>query len=106
MRVNLTERFAKSATTEGRKSPIFCDDEAIGFGFQVHSNGRKTFTLDYTFEGRRRRYFIDDHPAWSVASARDEAKRLKREVDAGRDPQRQLELQLQSSPSVNTYFEE
>ena len=29
MRVNLTERFAKSATTEGRKSPIFYDDEVI-----------------------------------------------------------------------------
>jgi integrase len=86
MRVNLTERFAKSATTEGRKSPIFYDLEMIGFGIQVRANGRKSFTLDYTFEGRRRRYFIGDYPAWSVASARDEAKRLKREVDAGRDP--------------------
>ena len=25
---------------------------------QVRDNGRKTFTLDYTSEGRRRRYFI------------------------------------------------
>ena len=53
MLVSLTERFAKSATTEGRKSPIFCDDQVIGFGFQVRYNGRKTFTLDYAFEGRR-----------------------------------------------------
>lgn len=85
-RVALTERFAKGATTEGRKSPIFYDDEVIGFGLQVRDNGRKTFTLDYTVEGRRRRYFIGDHPAWSVQAARDEAKHLKREVDAGRDP--------------------
>jgi len=42
MRVNLTERFAKSATAEGRKSPIFYDDEVIGFGLQVRDNGRKT----------------------------------------------------------------
>jgi hypothetical protein len=48
MRVNLTERFAKSATTEGRKSPIFYDLEMIGFGIQVRANGRKSFTLDYT----------------------------------------------------------
>jgi hypothetical protein len=27
-------------------------------GLQVRDNGRKTFTLDYTSEGRRRRYFI------------------------------------------------
>lgn len=62
------------------------DDEVIGFGLQVRRNGRKTFTLDYTFEARRRRYYIGDHPTWAVAAARDEAKRLKREVDSGRDP--------------------
>lgn len=58
----------------------------IGFGLQVRENGRKTFTLDYTFEGRRRRYFIGDHPTWSVNAARDEARHLKREIDTGRDP--------------------
>jgi hypothetical protein len=62
-RVALTERFAKSATTEGRRSPIFYDDEVIGFRLKVRDHGRKAFTLDYTFEGRRRRYFIGDHPA-------------------------------------------
>ena len=85
-RVNLTERFAKAACSDGRKSPIFYDEEVIGFGLQVRDNGRKTFTLDYTFEGRRRRYFIGDQPAWTVAAARDEARRLKREIDAGTDP--------------------
>jgi hypothetical protein len=62
-RVALTERFAKAATTEGRKSPILYDDAVIGFGFQVRDDGRKTLTLDYTFEGRRRRYLIGDYPA-------------------------------------------
>jgi integrase len=86
MRKTLTERFVRSATAGDRPSPIFMDDEVIGFGLQVRQNGRKTFTLDYTFEGRRRRFTIGDYPAWSVALARDEAKRLKRDVDAGRDP--------------------
>jgi hypothetical protein len=31
-RSKLTDRFVKSATTDGRKSPIFMDDEVIGFG--------------------------------------------------------------------------
>ena len=75
-RVALTERFAKSATTEGRRWPIFYDDEVIGFGLQVRDNGRKTFTLDYTFEGRRRRYFIGDHPAWSVQATSTKPSRL------------------------------
>ena len=35
MRVKLTDRFVKSAATGGRKSPIFMDDEVIGFGVQV-----------------------------------------------------------------------
>jgi len=42
------------------------DDEVIGFGLQVRDNGRRTFTLDYTFEGRCQSYFINDYPAWSV----------------------------------------
>jgi hypothetical protein len=48
-RVKLTDRFVKSATTGGRKSPIFMDDEVIGFGLQVRETGRKSFTLDYMF---------------------------------------------------------
>lgn len=86
MRTTLTERFVKSATAGDRSSPIFIDDQVIGFGLQVRQNGRKTFTLDYTFEARRRRYYIGDYPTWAVAVARDEAKRLKREVDSGCDP--------------------
>ena len=49
-RVKLTDRFVKSATTDARKSPIFMDDEVIGFGVQVRETGRKSFTLDYMFE--------------------------------------------------------
>ena len=57
---NWTDRFAKSATTGGRKSPIF--DEVIGFGVQLRKGGCKSFTLDYTFEGRRWRLYIGDVP--------------------------------------------
>ena len=49
MRVKLTDRFVKSATTGGRKSPIFMDDEVIEFGVEVRETGRKSFTLDYMF---------------------------------------------------------
>ena len=70
-RVKLTDRFAKSATTGGRNSSIFMDDEVIGFGVQVRENGRKSFTLDYMFEGRRRRLYIGDFPDWSTRAARE-----------------------------------
>jgi hypothetical protein len=52
MRVKLTDRFVKSATTGGRKCPISMDDEVIGFGIQVRETGRKSFTLDYMFVAR------------------------------------------------------
>lgn len=47
VRVALTERFAKGATTPGRKSPIYYDGGVIGSGLQVCDNGRETFILDY-----------------------------------------------------------
>ena len=70
-RVKVTDRFVKSATTDARKSPIFMDDEVIGFGVQVRETGRKSFTLDYMFEGRRRRFFIGDFPDWSTNATRE-----------------------------------
>ena len=83
-RIKLTDRFVKSARPAGRKSPIFMDDEVVGI--QVRETGRNSFTLDYTFEGRRRRLFIGDFPDWSTVAAREHAKRIKREVDQGLDP--------------------
>src|ERR1700731_4240827 len=71
MRIKLTDRFVKSATPGGRKSPIFMDDEVIGFGVQIRETGRKSFTLDYMFEGRRRRLHIGDFPDWSANAARE-----------------------------------
>ena len=76
-RITLSNRFVKSATTDGRKSPIFMDDEVIGFGVQVRETGRKSFTLDYMFEGRRPRLFIGDFPDWSTNSARKHASHPK-----------------------------
>lgn len=86
MRVQITEQFVRKAQAEGTRSPIHMDCDVIGFGVQVRPNSRKTFTLDYTVDARRRRITIGDWPDWSVAAARDEAKRLKREIDVGIDP--------------------
>lgn len=86
MRVRITDQFVKQAEPHNRAAPIFMDADLIGFGVQVRPSGRKTFTLDYSFERRRRRIFIGDYPEWPVTAAREEAKRLKREIDRGVDP--------------------
>jgi integrase len=86
MRIRITDQFVKQAAPEGRAAPIFMDAEVIGFGVQIRPSGRRSFTLDYSFERRRRRMFIGDYPDWTVTAAREEAKRLKREIDRGVDP--------------------
>ena len=45
--------------------------------------GSRSFVLDYRAGGRQRRMTIGAYPDWNVAAARDEARVLKRDVDAG-----------------------
>ncbi|WP_237561033.1 Arm DNA-binding domain-containing protein, partial [Elioraea sp. Yellowstone] len=62
------------------------DDEVTGFGVFILRSGKRGFFLRYRIAGRERRFTIGAWPTWSVTAAREEAKRLKREVDAGNDP--------------------
>ncbi len=57
-----------------------------GFGLRITAAGARAFILTYRIRGRQRRYTIGDWPSWTVVAARDEAKRLKREISLGRDP--------------------
>src|ERR1700676_1305782 len=61
-------------------------DAVRGFGVRVTAAGAKSFILNYTIAGRERRMTIGAYPAWSVAAARDQAKSLRRQIDAGTDP--------------------
>jgi integrase len=61
------------------------DPGVIGFG----ARGGKTqtsFFLNYRIDGRDKRHTIGTFPLWSVDAARAEAKKLRKEVDRGRDP--------------------
>jgi Arm DNA-binding domain len=71
----LSERGALAPTRRSRSKPA-----------KIRETGRKSFTLDYTFEGRRRRVFIGYFAEWSTVAAREQAKRIKRDVDRGNDP--------------------
>src|SRR5262249_24372132 len=66
------------------------NDYVAGFGLRVTANNVRNFVLNYrTTLGRQRRYTIGSPPSWSVTAARQEAAKLKYEVDQGRDPQAQ-----------------
>ena len=85
MGTHLTERFVKAAEIGTRKYVVF-DEDCAGFGLCVFESGRKGFILIYRAAGRQRRMTIGTWPSWSVIAARDEAKRLKRDIDRGEDP--------------------
>jgi integrase len=61
-------------------------DAIRGFGMRITASGAKSFILNYTVAGRERRLTIGGYPTWSVAAARDEAKRLRQNIDRGVDP--------------------
>jgi Arm DNA-binding domain len=59
-----------------------------GFGCRVSSGGAKSFIVDYRrrADSVQRRATIGAFPDWSTAAAREQAKRIKRDVDLGADP--------------------
>ena len=60
---------------------------------EARDTGRKGFTLDDTFE-RRRRLYIGDFPGWSVVAAHERAKRL-----SGKDVDQRSILCVVSGPA-------
>jgi hypothetical protein len=58
--------------------------EAVGA--KTFGARRQTFVLIYRVAGRQRRLTIGTWPSWTVTAAREEARRLKRDIDRGEDP--------------------
>jgi integrase len=86
--MRLTDKIVKQLCAPGRGNKVTYDAEIKGFGCRVTAAGGRAFVLNYRRkgDGRERRYTIGNFPDWGTAAAREEAKRLKREVDAGGDP--------------------
>lgn len=103
MGTHLTERVVKAAEIGTRKYVIF-DEACAGFGLCVFESGRKTFILIYRAAGRQRRMTIGTWPSWSVIAAREEAKRLKRDIDRGEDPM-DTRTNARHAPTVDELIE-
>ena len=68
---------------------ILWDDDVPGFGLKLTPAGRRAYVYQYRIGGRGGRTVrktIGLHGAWTPDQARDEAKRLRRETEAGIDP--------------------
>jgi integrase len=93
MAVRLTDKLVRTLEPPPMKdgkgaNRITYDASVPGFGARITSAGAVSFVLNYRVKatGIERRFTIGTFPAWSVTAAREEAKRLKREVDGGGDP--------------------
>ena len=103
MGTHLTERVVKAAEIGTRKYVIF-DEACAGFGLCMFLSGRKGFILIYRAAGRQRRMTIGTWPSWSVVAAREEAKRLKRDIDRGEDPM-DIRTSARHAPTVEELVE-
>jgi integrase len=70
-----------------------------GFGLRTTAAGAKSFILNYRADGIERRLTIGSFPTWSVVQAREEARRLRREIDEGEDPLAEREAE-RTAPTV------
>jgi integrase len=86
MSSRITDRLVRALPAPATGNRLYFDDELKGFAARVTAAGGRAFVLDYRMNGRQRRVTIGGYPEWSVAAARIEASRLKREIDLGHDP--------------------
>ncbi len=103
-RIKLTEKVLREAVPiVGRDYQIF-DTEVRGFAACIYRGGGRAFTLDYRHAGRQRRMTFGRWPEWSVSAARERAKEIRREIDAGADPLAQRGA-LREAPRVDDLIE-
>jgi integrase len=82
----LTDKIVRELSAPAVGNTISWDSEVKGFGVRITARGARGFVLDYRAGGRQRRYTIGSFPDWPAIAARNEAARLKQEIDRGRDP--------------------
>jgi integrase len=100
MAERLTDTGVKRLPAPARGNVITWDTAVTGLGARVTAADHRAFVLGYrTRAGRQRRYTIGSFPDWSVAGAREEARRLKRLIDQGADPLAEIALE-RTAPTV------
>jgi len=86
MAVKLTKSFIDKISSSNRDAFYF-DSDVKGFGLKQSVGGKKSYIVQYRFNGRKRRFNIGQHGSpWTPEGAKREAKRLLGLVANGTDP--------------------
>jgi integrase len=87
MATKLSDTIIKRLPIPAEDQAIAWDAQVAGFGARVTAGGARSFILNYrTRLGRARRFTIGTFPDWGTGAARDEARKLKTQIDRGGDP--------------------
>jgi integrase len=90
----LTDAVVKRLPAPDKGNELTRDTVVKGFAACVTAADSRSLVLDYrTRAGRQRRITIGRLGDWSVAGAREEARKLKRKIDAGGDPLAEIEAE-------------
>src|SRR5215510_1866612 len=99
--LRLTDAIVKRLPTPDKGNELTRDTAVKGYAACVTAAGSRSLVLDYrTRAGRQRRFTIGRFPDWTVGAGREEARRLKREIDGGGDPLADIEAE-RGSPTVD-----
>ncbi|WP_442577755.1 tyrosine-type recombinase/integrase [Mesorhizobium sp. ASY16-5R] len=104
MAIELTDALIKQLPLPSKGMAITYDAEVKGFGIRVTAKGAKSFILNYrTKIGAERRITIGSVAEWKTTVAREQAKKLKREIDVGGDPlgEREEERKAEAAAKLN-----
>ena len=97
---HLTDRSICALPVPSAGAVITYDADVPGFGLRVTARSVRSFVLNYVVNGRERRMTIGRFPTWSATAAREEARALRRKVDARIDPLDQQEAQLRAAEAT------
>ncbi|WP_234729722.1 tyrosine-type recombinase/integrase [Acidocella facilis] len=99
--MRLTEKAIDDLKVEpGRRDRLAFDDVTRGLGVRVTASGGKTFILQYTFEGTKRRMPIGAVSAITLRDARAAARALLGEVALGRDPAAERRARVEAAKAA------
>lgn len=97
-KVNFTaSRIKDFACPPGKGQDFLWDAEVKGLGLRVTANGSKAYVFRYKRDGQSPRVKIGSPDAWTIPQAREEARRMQREVDQGKDPANLKAIEIANS---------
>ncbi len=103
----LTDRVLKSYLNKSQQKELVIADRE-GLSVRILKSGRITFLMRYRFNGKSVKLAIGNYPAISLKYARDEHRRLKKELSNGHDPRQLLQLEksknIQQATTTFEYF--